>query len=82
MVVGFGVGMSTIFGKQISESGTNTVMLPIAVYLLYVLVRWLCEIGAIEAVYDGITGLTKKIADHFGNQNMNQNIGDKGSISF
>ena len=38
--------------------------------------RWLCEIGAIEAVYDGITGLTKKIADHFGNQNMNQNIGD------
>lgn len=76
MVVGFGVGMSTIFGKQISESGTNTVMLPIAVYLLYVLVRWLCEIGAIEAVYDGITGLTKKIADHFGNQNMNQNIGD------
>lgn len=76
MVVGFGVGMSTIFGKQISESGTNTVMLPIALYLLYVLVRWLCEIGAIEAVYDGIIGLTKKIADHFGNQNMNQNIGD------
>ena len=76
MVIGVGVGVSTVFGKQISELSANTVMLPIAVYLLYVLGRWLWEIGAIEAVYNGTIGLMKKIADHFGNQDMNQNIGD------
>ena len=76
MVIGVGVGISTVFGKQISELGANTVMLPIAVYLLYVLGRWLWEIGAVKAVYNGTIGLMKKIADHFGNQNMNQNIGD------
>lgn len=76
MVIGVGLGVSIVFGKQISEHGVNTVMLPIAVYLLYVLGRWLWEIGAIEAVYNGTIGLIKKIADHFGNQDMNQNIGD------
>lgn len=50
IVIGTSVGISAVFGKQISELGLNTVMLPIAAYLLYVLIRWLWEIDAFEAI--------------------------------
>ena len=46
-----GIGISAVFGKQLSEIlGFNTVMFPIAVYLLYVLFRWLWEIGALQGL--------------------------------
>lgn len=49
--IGTGIGISAVFGKQLSEIlGFNTVMFPIAVYLLYVLLRWLWEIGAIQGL--------------------------------
>lgn len=49
--IGTGIGISAVFGKQLSEIlGFNTVMFPIAVYLLYVLIRWLWEIGAIQGL--------------------------------
>ena len=63
MVIGVGVGILTVFGKQISELGANTVMLPIAVYLLYVLGRWLWEIGAVEAICNGIKWLFRRISN-------------------
>ena len=49
IAIGTGIGISAVFGKQLSELlGLNTVMFPIAVYLLYVLIRWLWEIEAIQ----------------------------------
>lgn len=50
MVMGTGIGIAAVFGKQLSSIGLNTVMLPVAVYLLYVLIRWLWEIGTIDAI--------------------------------
>ena len=50
IVIGTSVGISAVFGKQISELGLNTVMFPIAAYLLYVLIRWLWEIDAFEVI--------------------------------
>ena len=50
IVIGAGIGISAVFGKQLSWIGLNTVMFPIAAYLLYVLIRWLWEIGAFEAI--------------------------------
>lgn len=52
--IGTGVGISAVFGKQLSELGLNTVMFPIAVYLLYVLIRWLWEIGIIQSLLNAI----------------------------
>lgn len=58
IVIGTGIGISTVFGKQLSEMfSVNTVMFPIAVYLLYVLIRWLWEIGAIEVLFNGLKWL-------------------------
>ena len=58
IAIGTSVGISAVFGKQLSEIlGLNTVMFPIAVYLLYVLIRWLWEIGAVEATFNGIKWL-------------------------
>ena len=50
IVIGAGIGISAVFGKQLSWIGLNTVMFPIAAYLLYVLIRWLWEIDAFEAI--------------------------------
>ena len=53
IAIGTGIGISTVFGKQLSEIlGFNTVMFPIAVYLLYVLIRWLWEIEAIQGLFE------------------------------
>ena len=53
IAIGTGIGISAVFGKQLSEIlGLNTVMFPIAVYLLYVLIRWLWEIEAIQGFYE------------------------------
>ena len=49
--IGTGTGISAVFGRQLSEMfSVNTVMFPIAVYLLYVLIRWLWEIEAIQSL--------------------------------
>ena len=56
--IGSGIGISFVFGKQLSAIGLNTVMLPIAVYLLYVLARWLFETGAIDGLATLVTRLT------------------------
>lgn len=48
--IGTSIGISSVFGKQLSAIGLNTVMFPIAVYLLYVLFRWLKEIDAIQLI--------------------------------
>ena len=50
IVIGAGIGISAVFSKQLSWIGLNTVMFPIAAYLLYVLIRWLWEIDAFEAI--------------------------------
>lgn len=57
-VIGTGISIATVFGKQLSAIGLNTVMLPIAVYLLYVLARWLFETGAIDRLATLVTRLT------------------------
>ena len=61
--IGTGIGISAVFGKQLSELGSNTVMFPIAVYLLYVLFRWLWEIEAIQALFEGIKWLVSTPID-------------------
>ena len=61
--IGTGIGISAVFGKQLSELGLNTVMFPIAVYLLYVLFRWLWEIEAIQALFEGIKRLVSTPID-------------------
>lgn len=58
IVIWSGIGISFVFGKQLSAIGLNTVMLPIAVYLLYVLARWLFETGAIDGLANLVTRLT------------------------
>ena len=58
IVIGSGIGISFVFGKQLSAIGLNTVMLPIAVYLLYVLARWLFETGVIDGLATLVTRLT------------------------
>ena len=56
--IGTGIGISAVFGKQLSEIlGWNTVMFPIMVYLLYVLIRWLWEIGFIQGIFEWWKGL-------------------------
>ena len=52
-----------LFGKQLSMLSLNTVMLPIALYLIYVMLRWLWEIGAIQGVCNGIDSLFTHIAE-------------------
>ena len=49
IVIGSGVGIAAVFGKQLSWLGINTVMFPLAIYLFYVLIRWLWEIDAFDA---------------------------------
>lgn len=45
IAIGTSIGISAVFGKQLSEIfSVNTIMFPIAVYLLYVLIRMLREI--------------------------------------
>lgn len=53
IAIGTGIGISAVFGKQLSEIfGLNTVMFPIMTYLLYVLIRWLWEIEAIQGFFE------------------------------
>ena len=49
IAIGSGVGIAAVFGKQLSWLGINTVMFPLAIYLFYVLIRWLWEIDAFDA---------------------------------
>ena len=52
IVIGSSIGISAVFGKQLSWIGINTLMFPLAVYFLYVLIRWLLEIEAIQLAAD------------------------------
>ena len=70
IVIGSAVGVSVVFGKLLSEIGINTIMFPIAVYLIYVLIRWLLEIGAVKRVLDGI----EKLIKHWNDIESNQKI--------
>lgn len=70
VAIGTGIGISAVFGKQLSEYGVNTVMFPIAVYLIYVLIRWLWEIEAIQGLFEGIKSLIEKWNDLEPNQKI------------
>ena len=72
IVIGSGIGISFVFGKQLSAIGLNTVMLPIAVYLLYVLARWLFETGAI----DGLANLVNRLTDWWHDLEPNEKQGN------
>ena len=72
IVIWSGIGISFVFGKQLSAIGLNTVMLPIAVYLLYVLARWLFETGAI----DGLANLVARLTDWWHDLEPNEKQGN------
>ncbi len=60
IVIGISVGISAVFGKQLSWIGINTLMFPLAVYFLYVLIRWLWEIDAFDAAERLLTSAADK----------------------
>lgn len=72
IVIGTSIGISAVFGKQLSSLGLNTVMLPIAVYLVYLLFRWLWAIEAIQGLFEVI----KKPINWWQTLETNQKIGN------
>ena len=53
IAIGTGIGISAVFGKQLSEMcGINTVMLPVGIYMGYTLIRFLIETGFVDAVIE------------------------------
>ena len=60
IVIGSSIGISAVFGKQLSWIGINTLMFPLAVYFLYVLIRWLWEIDAFDAAERLLMSATEK----------------------
>lgn len=70
--IGTGIGISAVFGKQLSELGLNTVMFPIFVYFSYVLIRWLWEIKAIQGLFNGV----KRLIDRWNKLETNEKGGN------
>lgn len=60
IAIGISVGISAVFGKQLSWIGLNTLMFPLAIYLFYVLIRWLWEIDAFDAAERLLTSAADK----------------------
>ena len=74
--IGTSIGISAVFGKQLSSIGLNTVMFPIAVYLLYVLIRWLWEIEAIQGLFEGIKWLISAPIKRWSGLDSNEKVGN------